>query len=155
MTIDLFRIFPFDIKRRVLAQLKGQLRHLAGDFLKPPARQRFHFRTVQRPEIQNRIGDFIPALILHFHRNGLESKSGYCPALFRVQQDVYKRQVLARGEIRCIGATTYDEYLKFIEKDRALQRRFQPVMIEEPDLDSARRMIEEMCIRDSWCAAVT
>ena len=52
------------------------------------------------------------------------------------------KPVLARGEIRCIGATTYDEYLKFIEKDRALQRRFQPVMIEEPDLDSARRMIE-------------
>ena len=50
------------------------------------------------------------------------------------------KPVLARGEIRCIGATTYDEYLKFIEKDRALQRRFQPVMIEEPDLDSARRM---------------
>lgn len=49
---------------------------------------------------------------------------------------------LARGQIRCIGATTYDEYLRFIEKDRALQRRFQPILIEEPTLSSARKMIE-------------
>ncbi len=52
------------------------------------------------------------------------------------------KPVLARGQLRCIGATTYEEYLRFIEKDRALQRRFQPVMIEEPQLQAARRMLE-------------
>ncbi len=44
------------------------------------------------------------------------------------------KPALARGELRCIGATTLDEYRKHIEKDKALERRFQPVMIEEPSL---------------------
>ena len=39
---------------------------------------------------------------------------------------------LARGELQCIGATTLDEYRKYIERDAALERRFQPVMVEEP-----------------------
>jgi ATP-dependent Clp protease ATP-binding subunit ClpB len=42
------------------------------------------------------------------------------------------KPALARGELRCIGATTLDEYRKHIEKDKALERRFQPVMVEEP-----------------------
>lgn len=42
------------------------------------------------------------------------------------------KPLLARGELRCIGATTLDEYRKYIEKDSALERRFQPVMVEEP-----------------------
>jgi ATP-dependent Clp protease ATP-binding subunit ClpB len=42
---------------------------------------------------------------------------------------------LARGELRCIGATTLDEYRKYIEKDPALERRFQPVMINEPTVE--------------------
>jgi ATP-dependent Clp protease ATP-binding subunit ClpB len=45
------------------------------------------------------------------------------------------KPALARGELRCIGATTLDEYRKHIEKDKALERRFQPVMIEEPSVD--------------------
>ncbi len=45
------------------------------------------------------------------------------------------KPALARGEIRCIGATTLDEYRKHIEKDKALERRFQPVMIEEPSVE--------------------
>ncbi len=45
------------------------------------------------------------------------------------------KPALSRGELRCIGATTLDEYRKHIEKDKALERRFQPVMIEEPNLD--------------------
>src|SRR5574338_33037 len=44
---------------------------------------------------------------------------------------------LARGELQCIGATTLDEYRKYIEKDAALERRFQPVMVEEPTMDEA------------------
>src|SRR5213594_1172905 len=42
---------------------------------------------------------------------------------------------LARGELQCIGATTLDEYRKYIEKDAALERRFQPVMVEEPTIE--------------------
>ncbi|MDC0669706.1 ATP-dependent chaperone ClpB [Nannocystis radixulma] len=45
------------------------------------------------------------------------------------------KPALARGELRCIGATTLDEYRKHIEKDKALERRFQPVMIDEPSVD--------------------
>ena len=44
------------------------------------------------------------------------------------------KPALARGELRCIGATTWDEYRQHIEKDAALERRFQPVRIEEPDV---------------------
>ncbi len=45
------------------------------------------------------------------------------------------KPALARGELRCIGATTQDEYRKHIEKDKALERRFQPVLISEPTVD--------------------
>ena len=45
------------------------------------------------------------------------------------------KPALARGELRCIGATTVDEYRKYIEKDKALERRFQPVYIEEPSVE--------------------
>ncbi|MDR2515169.1 MAG: ATP-dependent Clp protease ATP-binding subunit [Christensenellaceae bacterium] len=47
------------------------------------------------------------------------------------------KPALARGEIQCIGATTIDEYRKHIEKDSALERRFQPVTVGEPSLDEA------------------
>ncbi len=46
------------------------------------------------------------------------------------------KPALARGELHCIGATTLDEYRKHIEKDAALERRFQPVMVGEPDVES-------------------
>lgn len=42
------------------------------------------------------------------------------------------KPLLARGELHCIGATTFDEYRQYIEKDKALERRFQPVIVEEP-----------------------
>lgn len=45
------------------------------------------------------------------------------------------KPMLARGELRCIGATTLDEYRKYIEKDPALERRFQPVLVEEPTVE--------------------
>ncbi|XTR39132.1 ATP-dependent chaperone ClpB [Paraclostridium tenue] len=44
------------------------------------------------------------------------------------------KPMLARGELNCIGATTFDEYRQYIEKDKALERRFQPVMAEEPSV---------------------
>ena len=48
---------------------------------------------------------------------------------------------LTRGDIQVIGATTLNEYRKYIEKDTALERRFQPIIVDEPDIDSAKKMI--------------
>src|SRR5207344_1238426 len=45
------------------------------------------------------------------------------------------KPALARGELRCVGATTLDEYRKHIEKDAALERRFQPVMVDQPTVE--------------------
>lgn len=45
------------------------------------------------------------------------------------------KPMLARGELHCIGATTLDEYRKYIEKDPALERRFQPVMVNQPSVE--------------------
>ncbi|MFZ5496668.1 MAG: ATP-dependent chaperone ClpB [Verrucomicrobiota bacterium] len=47
------------------------------------------------------------------------------------------KPMLARGELHCIGATTLDEYRKYIEKDPALERRFQPILVEEPTVEDA------------------
>ncbi len=51
------------------------------------------------------------------------------------------KPALARGELHCIGATTLDEYRKHIEKDAALERRFQPVMVGEPSVEEAIEML--------------
>jgi ATP-dependent Clp protease ATP-binding subunit ClpC len=55
---------------------------------------------------------------------------------------------LARGELQCIGATTLDEYRKYIERDAALERRFQPVMVEEPTLEQTIAIL--MGIRERY-----
>ena len=52
------------------------------------------------------------------------------------------KPALARGELQALGATTEDEYRKYIEKDSALERRFQPILIEEPDTDVAVEMLK-------------
>ncbi|NPV76546.1 MAG: AAA domain-containing protein [Anaerolineae bacterium] len=52
------------------------------------------------------------------------------------------KPALARGELQCIGATTLDEYHKFIEKDAALERRFAPVYVEEPSVEDTIKMLE-------------
>ncbi|NWF77798.1 MAG: AAA family ATPase [Chloroflexi bacterium] len=51
------------------------------------------------------------------------------------------KPVLARGEIQCIGATTLDEYRKHVEKDKALERRFQPVYLSEPSVEATIEML--------------
>ena len=48
---------------------------------------------------------------------------------------------LARGDLQCIGATTFDEYRKYIESDAALERRFQPVMVEEPTIEQTELIL--------------
>ena len=52
------------------------------------------------------------------------------------------KPALARGELQCIGATTLDEYQKYIEKDAALERRFAPVFVEEPTVDETIQMLK-------------
>ena len=52
------------------------------------------------------------------------------------------KPALARGEVRVIGATTIGEYRKYIEKDSALERRFQPIMVPEPSLDETVRILQ-------------
>lgn len=52
------------------------------------------------------------------------------------------KPALARGELQLIGATTIDEYRKYIEKDAALERRFQPVTVEEPSEEEAVQILE-------------
>ena len=54
------------------------------------------------------------------------------------------KPVLARGELRCIGATTFSEYKKSIEKDGALARRFQPVILEEPSASDCRLILNSL-----------
>ncbi len=52
------------------------------------------------------------------------------------------KPALARGELQTIGATTEDEYRRHIEKDAALERRFQPILVEEPDVETAIQMLK-------------
>ncbi|PNB64897.1 ATP-dependent Clp protease ATP-binding subunit ClpC, partial [Pseudomonas sp. GW456-E7] len=49
---------------------------------------------------------------------------------------------LARGELQCIGATTLDEYRKYIEKDAALERRFQPIQVDQPSADESIQILK-------------
>lgn len=58
------------------------------------------------------------------------------------------KPALARGEIQCIGATTIDEYRKYIEKDSALERRFQPVTVEEPSKEDTLEILKGL--RDKY-----
>jgi ATP-dependent Clp protease ATP-binding subunit ClpC len=54
------------------------------------------------------------------------------------------KPALARGELQAVGATTEPEYRKYIEKDAALERRFQPILVEEPDLEPAIQMLHAL-----------
>jgi ATP-dependent Clp protease ATP-binding subunit ClpC len=54
---------------------------------------------------------------------------------------------LARGELQCIGATTFDEYRKYIESDAALERRFQPVMVAEPSIEATAAILRGLRTR--------
>ena len=54
------------------------------------------------------------------------------------------KPALARGELHCIGATTEAEYSNYIEKDAALERRFQPILVEEPDVETAIEMLRAL-----------
>ena len=55
------------------------------------------------------------------------------------------KPMLARGELQTIGATTLEEYRKYLEKDSALERRFQPIQVEEPSVADTIRILEGLC----------
>ena len=57
------------------------------------------------------------------------------------------KPMLARGELHCIGATTLDEYRKYIEKDAALERRFQPVLVDQPSVEDTISILRGLCER--------
>jgi len=57
------------------------------------------------------------------------------------------KPMLARGELHCIGATTLDEYKKYIEKDAALERRFQPVLVDQPSVEDTISILRGLCER--------
>ena len=80
-------------------------------------------------EIQSREGEIIVFI------DELHTIVGAGSAEGSVDASNMLKPALARGELRCIGATTMDEYRKFIEKDKALERRFQPVFIGEPGVE--------------------
>ena len=52
------------------------------------------------------------------------------------------KPALSRGELQCVGATTLNEYRKYIEKDAALERRFQTVKVEEPSVEDAIKILQ-------------
>ncbi|HZW67424.1 MAG TPA: ATP-dependent Clp protease ATP-binding subunit [Pseudogracilibacillus sp.] len=52
------------------------------------------------------------------------------------------KPALARGELQCVGATTIDEYRKYIEKDAALERRFQPIQVDEPSIEETTQILQ-------------
>lgn len=54
---------------------------------------------------------------------------------------------LATGQLQCVGATTFKEYKQYIESDRALERRFQPVRVEEPSLDNSKKILKSIAPR--------
>ena len=56
------------------------------------------------------------------------------------------KPALARGELHCVGATTLDEYRENVEKDAALERRFQKVLVDEPEIDRLVRHAERVCV---------
>src|SRR5579863_2398581 len=62
---------------------------------------------------------------------------------------------LARGDLQCIGATTFDEYRKYIESDAALERRFQPVMVEEPSIEATIAILRGLRTRYAAHHSVT
>ena len=86
-------------------------------------------------EIQNAEGEIILFI------DELHTVVGAGAAQGAIDASNMMKPPLARGELRCIGATTLDEFRKYIEKDPALERRFSPVFVEEPDVEGTIEML--------------
>jgi ATP-dependent Clp protease ATP-binding subunit ClpC len=86
-------------------------------------------------EIQRSEGDIILFI------DELHSVVGAGGAMGALDASSMMKPALARGELRCIGATTPDEYRRYIEKDSALERRFAPIWVEEPSVEETIEML--------------
>ncbi|OGB63196.1 MAG: ATP-dependent chaperone ClpB [Caldithrix sp. RBG_13_44_9] len=80
-------------------------------------------------EIQESVGDIILFI------DELHTLVGAGAAEGSIDASNMLKPALARGELRCVGATTVDEYRKYIEKDAALERRFQPILVDQPSVE--------------------
>jgi ATP-dependent Clp protease ATP-binding subunit ClpC len=87
-------------------------------------------------EIQRAEGDIILFI------DELHSVVGAGGAMGALDASSMMKPALARGELRCIGATTPDEYRRYIEKDSALERRFAPIWVEEPSVEETIEMLK-------------
>ena len=112
-----------------------------------------HRITDQRAESHYRsLEKFATDLTELAFRNKLDPIVGREPEVARVMQTLIRRTknnpVLVGGagvgDLQCLGATTEDEYKKYIESDSALERRFQPVLVEEPDLETSEQMLRAL-----------
>lgn len=86
-------------------------------------------------EIQNAKGEIILFI------DELHTVVGAGAAMGAIDASNMMKPALARGELQCVGATTLDEYRNHIEKDAALERRFSPIFVEEPDVDATIQML--------------
>lgn len=86
-------------------------------------------------EIQNAKGEIILFI------DELHTVVGAGAAMGAIDASSMMKPALARGELQCVGATTLDEYRNHIEKDAALERRFSPIFVDEPDVDATIQML--------------
>lgn len=102
--------------------------------------------SMYRGEFENRLKQIVeevmadPDIILFIDE--IHTITGAGAAMGSLDAANILKPALARGQLRCIGATTHDDYRKNIEKDQALARRFQPILIKEPSLEQTIEMIE-------------
>ena len=102
--------------------------------------------TKYRGEFEERMKDVVreiqnaPDIILFIDE--LQNIMGAGKAEGSIDAAGILKPALARGEVQCIGATTLDDYRKHIEKDAALSRRFQPVMVDEPDNEKTLEILK-------------
>ncbi len=87
-------------------------------------------------EIQSAKGEIILFI------DELHTVVGAGAAMGAIDASNMMKPALARGELQCVGATTLDEYRNHIEKDAALERRFSPIFVEEPDVDATIQMLQ-------------
>ena len=102
--------------------------------------------TSYRGQFEERLGEILAALHAHpeiiLFLDEIHTIVGAGDADGRLDAASILKPALARGEIACIGATTLDEYRRYVERDPALERRFQPVLVAEPSRSDTLAMLQ-------------
>ena len=125
---------PDDLKgRRVLALDMGAM--VAGAKFRGEFEDRLKAVLDEIKQAQGEINPFI---------DEIHTVVGAGAAEGAIDASNMMKPALSRGELQCLGATTEEEYRKHIEKDAALERRFQPILVEEPDVDTAIDMLRAL-----------